>query len=451
MRAWIADRLTPDIKYLVRYCATILWALACALLFVWPATARSEEQRPGVEQPASQAPVDKHGEYHTPLAGDELNTSFLGHPVHIPARNREDVLAIITLGGIYFHPRLGGADALPMGALYWRQRWEKYNVRTVASIVQNELDLTRSFGEFELLGHFENETIPYPTAEIVNGREVKESSILWGTVSGWLGAGWRKKVAPFHIDNDLKLQAFYHAGYLYSKPTSDTGANVRLPPDTYVHGLRFRARYDSFSRNLMELPHEGWAGGMDLELTRRNTWSDANYGGLDLSGDSTRDYVRFSGYLSGAVGIPWLSERNRLLASVYGGFAPGHNLDRFSAFQIGGGPFPSENVDLIRHPYPGAMFNQFYVSDYAIGTVEYRRELLFFLYLHLRETFMWANRNIFSSQQLFSQARGNAFSVGLTSGFFWQSQLYLEFTRDNGILRNGASGNSMLLLWSKIF
>jgi hypothetical protein len=27
----------------------------------------------------------------------------------------------------------------------------------------------------------------------------------------------------------------------------------------------------------------------------------------------------------------------------------------------------------------------------------------------------------------------------------------VEFTRDNGILRNGASGDSLLLLWSKIF
>lgn len=98
------------------------------------------------------------------------------------------------------------------------------------------------------------------------------------------------------------------------------------------------------------------------------------------------------------------------------------------------------------------MFNQFNVSDYAIGSVEYRRELLFFLYLHLRGTFVWANRNIFSSpRQSFSEARGDAFSVGLTSGFLWQSQLYLEFTRDNGILRNGASGNSVLVMWSKIF
>jgi len=434
------------------FCSNILSALLCALFFVCPATARGEEVLPDVEERASQGPDEKHDEYHTPLAGDELNTSFLGHHIHISARNRDNVFAVITLGGIYFHPRLGGADALPIGALYWRHRWEKHNIRVVASIFQNELDLTRSFGQLELLGHLENETIPAPTAEIVNGREVKESSIYWGTFAGWLGMGWRKPVAPFHIDNDLKLQAYYHADYLYTHPAKDTGPQIKLPPDTLMHGLLLRARYDSFSRNIMELPHAGWAGGMDLELSRRDSWSDANYGGGNVSGDSTRDYVKFSGYLSGAARIPGLSERDRLLASVYGGFAPGHNLDRFSAFRIGGGPFPSENVDLIRHPYPGALFNQFYVSDYAIGSLEYRRELTFFLYLHLRETFVWANRNIFSStQQKTSEARGTAFSVGLTSGFFWQSQIYLEYTRDNGFLRNGAPGDSVLAMWSKIF
>lgn len=430
----------------------ILFTLACALSLIHPAFVRAEEPQSGVQQHSEPARDAAPQEYRTPLAGDELHTSFLGYPIHIPARNRDNVFAVITLGGMLFSPKLGGSDALPIGAVYWRHRWEKYNVRTVISIFQNEADLTRSFGEFELLGHLDNETLPAPTAEIVNGEEVKESSIWSGTFSGWLGTGWRKPVAPYHVDNDLKLQAFYHAGYLYTDSSDDTGPQVRLPPDTLVHGIRLRARYDSFNRNLMELPHSGWAGGMDLEFTRRDRWSDANYGGGELRGSDTRDYAKFSGYLSGATGIPWLSERNRLLASVYGGFTLDSTLDRLSSFRIGGGPFPSENVDLIRHPYPGAVFNQFYASDYAIGTVEYRRELLFFLHLHLRETFVWANRNIFSSpQEQSSEARGDAFSVGLTSGFFWQSQLYLEYTRDNGFLRNGASGNSLLVLWSKIF
>ena len=417
-------------------CRRHLCTLACALLFAWAAFARAEEQE---------------SVYHTPIAGEACDFSFMGRRIHIPYRNTDNDLSI-TVGGIYFNPQLGGTEALPIAALYWRHRWEKSRVRAVVSVFENEVDVSRSFGEFELLGHLENETIPFASEEIVNGREVPESSIKWGTFSGWLGTGWRRPVPPFQSTSDLNLQLFYHAGYLYSKPVAKTGKDVRLPPDTFLHGLRLRGRYDGFRRNLLELPHEGWAGGMDLELTRRSSWSDANYGGPLFRGDETRDFARFSGYLSGAMGIPGLSERNRLLASLYGGFAPGSQLDRFSAFRLGGGPFPSETVDLYRHPFPGALFNQFPVSEYAIGTLEYRRELYCFLYLHLRETLVWANRiNLTSQEQKYSEFNGSAFSIGVTSGFFWNSLLYLEFTHDNGMLRNGPSGESVLVLWSKSF
>jgi hypothetical protein len=417
--------------------AACLVVLACVCLLTWAAVAGAGET------PAAR--------YHTPLAGEEQEIAFMGRSVHIPARNRDNNLAI-TVGGIFFHPRLGGEDAVPFAALYWRHRWGKTRARAVVSLFVNEADVARSFGRWEFLGHLENDTVPFSQDEITDGLEVTGSSIVRGTVSGWLGAGWRRPVAPFKEDNDLRLQLFYHAGYLYSHPVAETGSTVQLPPDTFVHGMRFRGRYDGLRRNLLELPHEGWAGGMDIELSRRNRWGDANYGGSLFSGDSTRDYVKFSGYLLGAMGVPWLSERNRLLASVYGGFAPGHNLDRFSAFRIGGGPFPNETDDLWRINYPGAMFNQFPVSDYVVGTVEYRRELLFFLYLHLRETFTWANRDILTSRRLkFSEDHGQTFSVGLTSGFFWDSQLYLEYAHDTGILRNGPPGESLLALWSKSF
>jgi hypothetical protein len=389
--------------------------------------------------------------YRTPLAGEEANLAFMGRSIHIPARDRANNLAF-TLGGISFSPQLGGHAAIPFAALYVRHRWEKSRARAVVALFDNEADVARSFGAFELLGHWENDTVPFSRAEIVNGSEVAESEIVWGSFSGWIGGGWRRPVAPYQSDNDLRLQIFYHAGYLYSWPVQATGHAVRLPPDTYVHGVRFRGRYDGFRRNLMELPHEGWAAGGDIELTRRNIWSDANYGGADFSGNSTRDYVKLSGYLMGAMGIPGMSERNRFLFSVYGGFAPGHNLDRFSAFRIGGGPFPNETDDLSRVSYPGAMFSQFPVTDYVVGTVEYRRELLFFLYLHLRGTVTWVNRDILTpSNFTFSADHGEAFSTGITSGFYWKSMVYLEYAHDDGLLRNGRSGESVLVLWSKSF
>lgn len=94
----------------------IFCTLACALFLILPATVYAEEPRLGMEQHAGQAVEGVPDEYRTPLAGDELRTTFLDYPIHIPARNRDNVFAVITLGGIYFTPRLGGADVLPIGA-----------------------------------------------------------------------------------------------------------------------------------------------------------------------------------------------------------------------------------------------------------------------------------------------------------------------------------------------
>jgi hypothetical protein len=130
-------------------------------------------------------------------------------------------------------------------------------------------------------------------------------------------------------------------------------------------------------------------------------------------------------------------------------------LDRFSAFRVGSGPFPNETYDLARVPYPGSLYNSFPVTDYAIATLEYRLELLFFMYLHLRGTFAWgANRPDFSDGGLdldLSGTDGEAFSVGLTSGFFKGSQIYLEYAYDTKLLRNGIGGSSFQVLWSKSF
>ena len=63
-------------------------------------------------------------------------------------------------------------------------------------------------------------------------------------------ACYRLPVAPFQMDNDLRVQVFYEGGYLYSDRTSDTSRLVSLPPNTYTHGLRLRFRYDGMRRNL---------------------------------------------------------------------------------------------------------------------------------------------------------------------------------------------------------
>jgi len=393
--------------------------------------------------------------YHTPLAGEPYKTTVLGRPVSIEARDRENIMAL-TLGANLYTPDLGGNTGLPIAALYLCNRWDSWWLRSIVGVFVNEVDAAKSYGRFQLLGHFENSTVPFADTEIKDGEEIKSSSVIWGTVAGWLGAGIRIPIEPFQSDNDLRLQLFYQGGYFYNKRTSDTGPNVHLPPDTFFNGLRFRARYDGLRRNIMELPHEGWATGGDLEYTWRDKWSDSSFGALVFDKDETREYMKLSGYLIGAGGIPWLSERHRLVGYLHGGVSPVGRLDRFSAFRAGGGPFPNETDDLYRLPYPGALFNDFPVSDYVVGTLEYRYELLFFMYLHLRATFAWgANRPDYATSDKLrlklTSADGEAFSVGLTTGFFYDSQLYLEYAYDNKFLRNGTSGNSFMLLWSKSF
>jgi hypothetical protein len=246
-------------------------------------------------------------------------------------------------------------------------------IRSVIGVFVNELDLARNLGRFQLLGHFDNNTIPFADTEIKDGQEVTSSSVIWGTVSGWLGAGIRIPVAPFQSDNDLRLQLFYQGGYFYDKRTSDTGANVKLPPDTIFQGLRFRARYDGFRRNIMELPNAGWASGGDLEMTFRDKWSDSTFGDLIYKKNDTQQYLKLSGYLIGASGIPWLGGQPARLLRIRG-----------AATEVELGGWRS----LFRRPY---------------------------------------------------------------HRFFYDSQLYLEYAYDNKFLRNGTSGSSFMLLWSKEF
>ena len=396
------------------------------------------------------------GAMQTPLAGEAYSTSLFGSTIEIPARNRENVRSL-TLGVNYYTPELGGDTAVPIAAFYYRHRWDNWWTRDIIGLFVNEMDVARSLGRFQLLGHFENDTVPFADTEIRNGKRVKASSVIWGTVSGWLGAGIRLPVAPFQADNDLRVQLFYHAGYFYDTRTSDTGSDVRLPPDTFVHGLNLRIRNDGMRRNIMELPHEGWAWGGDVKLTRRDRWSDSTFGNQLFTRTETRDYLKLSGYVIGAMGIPGLSDQNRFIWYLHGGGSPWGKLDRFSTFRAGGGPFPNETDDLYRMPYPGALYNNFPVSDYVVSTLEYRRELLFFLFLHLRGTFAWgANRPDYTTLDRGLRLRltstdARAFSVGLTSGFIKDSQLYLEYAYDSKLLRNGTSGSSIMLLWSKSF
>jgi hypothetical protein len=376
----------------------------------------------------------------------------MGRSIDIPARDRGNVSSL-EIGGTVYVPGITETSIIPMFALYIKRTWERSRLRVVASGIENEVDAAKSLGNFDLLGRFENYTNPFSETGFLHNEEVKQSSVKWGTLSSFLGAGLRYPVSPCQVDNDLRLQLFGRVGYLYLKETGDTGQNVKLPPDTMLYGVKLRGRYDGIRRNLMELPHEGTAAGFDLDFVHRENWADFGNPFVRFKKDDSQNYFTLSGYVLGAFAIPSLSEKNRVLASVHGGLVDRKSADGYNAFRLDGGPFADEADDLSRPNYPGALHSETIVSEYLMVNLEYRRELLPFLYLQLRGTFIWADRStvIGGNQIGFKSDNGQTASIAVTSGFLWKSQLYIEYAWDTGFLRNGKPGSSITLLWSKSF
>ena len=125
----------------------------------------------------------------TPLAGEAYKTTLFGREIEIPARNRENVRSL-TLGGNCYAPELNGNLAVPIAAFYYRHRWDDWWTRDILGLFVNEMDVARSFDRFQLLGHFENNTIPFADSEVQKGRQVKASSVIWGyrLRMAWRGA-----------------------------------------------------------------------------------------------------------------------------------------------------------------------------------------------------------------------------------------------------------------------
>lgn len=406
------------------------------------------------------------GVYRTPRAGEGFRTVLFGAPVTVLGRDRGDILAV-TLGGAAWHPKLGDTAAIPIGAFFGRQIWidpgsgqtDRFVRFSFAALV-NELDYAERVGPVYPTFHLETDyrRLLFGQEEYLADEQVEATSLEWGYGAGWLGLGWRRRVWPAHIDNEVILEAFYQAGYLYAERTDDTDPLLDVPGDTFFHGLRLRARLDMLERNLLELPHYGLAVGGDVELTRRDRWtSEGALSGLapePTPHSDTRDYLKLAGHLVLAGPVPLLTERHRLLLHAHGGWSPTGDLDRFSAFRIGGGPIPTESGDLWRVVFPGALFGQLAARRYAIATITYRYELFFFLFLHLRASLMYVEAPSLDERTGaidFESELTDSYSVALTSGFLWSSQLHIAYTWGGGEVRGDEDAHSLLLIWSKSF
>jgi hypothetical protein len=52
---------------------------------------------------------------------------------------------------------------------------------------------------------------------------------------------------------------------------------------------------------------------------------------------------------------------------------------------------------------------------------------------------------------MFKNTKGQAVTLGLDSGFPWNSEIYLDYSCDSGFIRNGTAGSGIILTWNKSF
>jgi hypothetical protein len=430
-------------------CCLILQLALCVSCTAWLDTglARAQEKAP-VDPAGAQNPKDK--EYHTPLAGQKGKVMFLGQPINIPGMDRSHYNAI-TLGGSLLFPSQGSTGGLPVAALYFRHYWENSRTRDIIGFAVNDLEYDRTLvRDLELVGQLETFTMPGDITELENNREHTLTAATYGWVNGFLGPGLRFKVPPFAVDNDFRLQLLGRLGYFYAGKSHETGIDVIIPPDTALYGARARLRYDALKRNILELPHQGIAFGFDADYVHRDNWRNVNPSG---AGSINHDYVQLQGYAHGAFGIPGSNERNRVLFYVNGATIPDNRGDRYNAFQINGGPFPSEADDIGRPHYSGQLHDYVLATSYVTGSLCYRRELAFFLYGSLIGTGIWGDRATIEGldKVVFKERKDAAVTLQLDSAFFWESQLSLNYTWESGFIRDGRSGSGVTAYWSKLF
>lgn len=413
--------------------------------------------RTAAEPSADRSAVDEP-DYKTPRAGEAFRAEVLGEVIEIPANDRRTSLGL-SLGGLFFSPEIGDQPASFFGGVTYRNSWDEDRrwLKMTLAGAYNEVEYAEggwNESGIDLLGRFWNLTSPLPHVEAEGQNAIEVSRLYWGSLLAGTGLGLRFHVPPYHSDNDFRIQAIYELGYAFTHPDRDTLDTYELPPDTLFHQVHVRFLLDCLERNLIELAHEGVALGADLYLTRRDRWADHGISPeATFRAEDTRDHLKLFAFFRAAMGLPFLSERHRLLFYAGAGWAPNGNLDRFSAFRGGGGPPSSDYPDLSRLPYPGALVDEMLIERYLILTVEYRLEVIFFLYLHLRGTIAWARAGDLRSDLTFdfNNVETQAAHVGFTSGFFFGSRLQVEYVYRTAGPRAEAPGHAVVLNWEIAF
>ncbi len=399
-------------------------------------------------------------EEKTPEAGKEFRTTVLGEEIYVPPRDRRSVTAV-TFGTNWIPNGPSQGEVLPFGALYVWRNWDTDNqrLRGTLSGVVNNVEYTvglRSLLNWSLIFTLNNFIAPLGRSEYVEGQRIRASELEWNYIFGGFGVGYRLPFIPFEQDSAINLFLTYEPGYRWFHGTSETSAQYGVPKDTYEGRIHGRIRWDALVRNLMELPHRGFSVGGDIIQGRRAQWGA--WGGPPLHTPdfkAEQTYLLGSAYAVFASGLPGIeSDKHRLITSLYGGI--GKDLDRFSAFRLPGRPTGYEWEALSLPMMPGVQFNELFPRRYAIASVTYRYEALFFLYPYVTATYGLVERLRSTSNGIAESTDSlPALGGGIVTGAPWKSQIELNYSYNFGIFRDpgGApptrGGHGAFILWSK--
>jgi hypothetical protein len=400
-------------------------------------------------------------EYRTPRAGEAFTGSLFGHEIVLPPRDRTKN-TVLDLGVVWMPDGPEKKRLDPFASFFLWRNWNDGRQRLRAILLglydSVRFDFLPTRGPFEMVATFDNLTPPFDRAEYVEGIRIRSEEIRWYQAYLGTGVGVRIPISPGHQDNALEAALSYETGYLSFDRGKDADPAFIVPRSTREDRIHLRLRSDALERNLIELPHQGVAMGLDASHGRRASWDD--WGGPVLGfqdGTRGKEWNTLSLYVVAALPVPFVrSDRHRLVTSLYGGSA--RDVDRFSALRLGGGPTTADWEALSRPILPAAALEEIASSAYAILNVEYRYELLFFSYLRLRGTLAQVDRLRFAEGggTVHRVEPMNALSVGITTGFPWHSQLELGYAYNFGILRQRggsteAGDGAILLHWSKSF
>jgi hypothetical protein len=400
-------------------------------------------------------------DYRSPRAGEAHTGTVFGHQVEVPPRDRTKN-TVLDLGIVW---RPDGPDKKridPFASIYLWRNWNggRQRLRAILLGIYDDIrfDFLPSHGPFEMLVTFQNLTAPFDRAEYVEGIRIRSEELRWYQAYLGVGVGYRIPISPRQQDNALEVALSYEPGFVSFGRGKEADPGFIVPRDTYEGRIHLRFRADALARNFIELPHEGFALGLDAFHGRRANWDD--WGGTVRGfedGGRGQEWNALSAFAVAATPVPFVrNERHRLVTSLYLGKA--RNVDRFSAFHLGGGPLTADWEALSRPVLPAASLEEITSSAYGILNLEYRYELLFFSYLRVRGTHARVDLLRFADGggTVNRVQPMNVLTVGITTGFLWHSQFELGYGYNFGILRQRdgrteTGDGAILFHWSKSF